>query len=249
MPSSQSQRNPQQVRPARANTLSSEKAGRVAETPVTRRAATPVTKREMRAAQRAAYRRRRNTVLSTIAAIVVVVALVFLLKGHLPSGTTSAKGKTATGANAACATTTSGVGPAAAATPPATPPPTSLKPVDDQGIQYIILKQGCGAAVQQGDNVTVNYSGWLASNGSLFDSSLKAGRTPFQVQNVGQAQVISGWNIGLVGMKVGETRRLIIPPAAGYGSQANGPIPANSTLIFDITLVSIDGAATATPAQ
>jgi peptidylprolyl isomerase len=86
----------------------------------------------------------------------------------------------------------------------------------------------------------VIYHGWLQSTGKLFDSSYLHGLT-YQVQNIGQAQVISGWNIGLIGMKVGGTRRLIIPPSLGYGAQGSPPtIPANATLIFDITLVSID---------
>ena len=99
------------------------------------------------------------------------------------------------------------------------------------------------------------YTGWTQADGKEFDSSLSHGST-FQVQLVndptGQANaqtgVIAGWNNGLIGMKPGETRRLIIPPALGYGSQAQTNqttgqviIPANSTLIFDITLVSIDG--------
>lgn len=224
---------------SRPTGVSANSAGKIAETSAVRRTNAQLNKREARSAQRAAYRRRRNTVLSVLATIVVLAALAVLLVNHWPFTSTSAKGSS-TAAKGACPTATTSVGPAPVVTPPATPPPTTAKTVSDQGLQYIDITSGCGSAVKAGDTVTVNYTGWLASTGKLFDSSLESGRTPFQVQNVGQAQVIQGWNIGLVGMKVGETRRLIIPPSLGYGPQANGPIPANSTLIFDVTLVSID---------
>jgi len=174
------------------------------------------------------------------AIVVVAVALALVLHGHTP-GTTAASKKPASTPNAYanCPTTPA---PVAQATAAATPPPVTGKIIDgQQGLKYIDIKVGCGPAVKAGDNVTVDYTGWLASNGKQFDSSLLPGRTPFQVQNVGQASVIQGWNLGLIGMKPGGTRRLIIPPSLGYGAQASGPIPANSTLIFDITLKSIDG--------
>ena len=72
-----------------------------------------------------------------------------------------------------------------------------------------------------------------------FDSSLNPGRTPFRF-TVGAGQVIKGWDEGLMGMKVGGKRKLTIPPELGYGSRDNGPIPANSTLIFDIDLLGIE---------
>jgi FKBP-type peptidyl-prolyl cis-trans isomerase len=59
------------------------------------------------------------------------------------------------------------------------------------------------------------------------------------VTPLGQAQVIQGWNEGLVGVKAGGTRRLIIPPSLGYGAQGSGPIPANATLIFDVTVITV----------
>lgn len=201
-------------------------------------------RRQIRAAQRAAERRRRNLIFSIVAAVLIVGAFVWLFKDHLPGASTSA-GTNSTANNAACAPTATVVGPAPAVAVPATPPPTpagSAIKTGDQGLQYIDIKVGCGNAVKAGDNVTVNYSGWVAATGKLFDSSLQAGRTPFQVQNVGQAQVITGWNIGLQGMKPGGTRRLIIPSALAYGSTGapQGGIPPNATLIFDVTLISID---------
>jgi len=103
----------------------------------------------------------------------------------------------------------------------------------------VIITPGCGAAVKSGDTVSVNYTGWLQSTGKMFDSSLQAGRTPFSVP-VGKGEVIKGWDAGLVGMKPGETRRLIIPGEIAYGAQGSGStIPPNATLVFDVTLLSI----------
>ena len=127
-------------------------------------------------------------------------------------------------------------------TGPATPPalPSGLATVKlPDGLQYIDIKVGTGPVAQQGSTVSVEYTGWLASNSKKFDSSYDHGGQPFQVTPLGQAQIIKGWNEGLVGMKAGGTRRLIIPPSLGYGPQANGPIPANATLIFDVTAITV----------
>ena len=101
---------------------------------------------------------------------------------------------------------------------------------------------GTGPTAQAGDTVTVNYTGKLA-DGTVFDTSI--GKAPFQFV-LGAGNVIPGWDQGLVGMKVGGKRVLIIPPNLGYGAQAYGPIPANSTLTFEVELVSVT-AASSTP--
>jgi hypothetical protein len=120
------------------------------------------------------------------------------------------------------------------------PAPVSGKVVNlPGGLTYIDVKVGTGQALTSDDvtkqvSVTADYTGWL-KNGTKFDaSSQHGGPQTFQL-----GQVVQGWNQGLVGMQVGGTRRLIIPPSLGYGSQANGPIPANSWLIFDVTLDKI----------
>jgi FKBP-type peptidyl-prolyl cis-trans isomerase len=103
---------------------------------------------------------------------------------------------------------------------------------------------GTGTVAEVGDTVTVNYTGTL-DDGTVFDSSLKPGRTPF-VFLLGAGQVIKGWDEGVLGMAVGGTRELTIPPTLGYGSQGAGTvIPPNATLHFTVTLLSIS---TATPA-
>ena len=107
------------------------------------------------------------------------------------------------------------------------------------GLQYIDIKTGSGTAAKSGDDVFVEYTGWLQKTGKEFDSSFDHGGSAFEVKPLGQAQVISGFQEGIVGMQPGGTRRIIIPSSLGYGSTANGPIPANATLVFDITLVYI----------
>jgi peptidylprolyl isomerase/FKBP-type peptidyl-prolyl cis-trans isomerase FkpA len=106
-------------------------------------------------------------------------------------------------------------------------PQTSLVVQDEQ--------QGTGAAAAPGDTLSVNYTGKL-QDGTIFDTSI--GRAPFSFV-LGAGQVIQGWDQGLVGMKVGGKRLLIIPPSLGYGAQAMGPIPANSTLVFEVDLLSV----------
>lgn len=98
-------------------------------------------------------------------------------------------------------------------------------------------QEGTGVAIKDGDTVSVHYTGKL-TNGEKFDSSLDRNE-PFSF-TVGGGQVIKGWDEGLVGMKVGGKRTLTIPPEKGYGARAQGPIPASSTLIFDIELLKIN---------
>jgi peptidylprolyl isomerase len=100
------------------------------------------------------------------------------------------------------------------------------------------LVVGTGATAAAGDTVTVHYIGTF-TNGTKFDSSYDRG-TPY-VFPVGAGQVIAGWDRGVPGMKVGGKRRLTIPPDLAYGSQGRGTIPPNTTLVFEIDLLSIAG--------
>ncbi|MBO9553612.1 FKBP-type peptidyl-prolyl cis-trans isomerase [Cellulomonas sp.] len=97
------------------------------------------------------------------------------------------------------------------------------------------LVKGAGPAVEAGQTVTVKYTGWLW-DGTKFDSSWDRGST-FPVENVGQGQVISGWNKGLVGQTVGSQVLLVVPPSEGYGDEDKGTIPPNSTLVFVIDIL------------
>jgi FKBP-type peptidyl-prolyl cis-trans isomerase FkpA len=104
------------------------------------------------------------------------------------------------------------------------------------------LSVGTGADAVSGSRLTVHYTGWLYNEleadqkGGQFDSSI--GGTPFEFI-LGAGQVISGWDRGVVGMKVGGSRRLVIPPSLAYGTARNGPIPPNATLVFDIELLNV----------
>jgi FKBP-type peptidyl-prolyl cis-trans isomerase len=111
---------------------------------------------------------------------------------------------------------------------------------DDNGnLEQLVIDDimiGTGDPVQEGDIVLVHYIGTLP-NGQEFDNSKKRGET-FSFK-VGQGRVIKGWEDGLVGMKVGGQRILVIPPELAYGKKDVGPIPANSTLVFAIELIEI----------
>jgi peptidylprolyl isomerase len=115
---------------------------------------------------------------------------------------------------------------------------------------YIDFQAGSTDEVLEfGDQIVVNYTGWLQSTGVMFDSSVD-GTTPYRL-TLGIGNVIPGWDQGLVGLGVGGKRRLIIPPELAYGAAGSGDtIPPNSTLIFDVELVDIlvKGAVTPTPA-
>jgi FKBP-type peptidyl-prolyl cis-trans isomerase len=97
-------------------------------------------------------------------------------------------------------------------------------------------KVGTGRAVQQGDTIAVHYMG-LLRDGTRFDDSTVRGQ-PF-VFTVGAGSVIRGWDVGVVGMREGGERVLVIPPSMGYGDRTLGVVPPNSTLLFAITLLEI----------
>jgi len=99
------------------------------------------------------------------------------------------------------------------------------------GLYWQDLTVGSGAVAKTGDEATVAYTGWLSS-GQRFDS----GTFSF---TVGVGQVIAGFDEGIMGMKVGGKRKLVIPPELGYGNRGVGSIPPNSTLVFDVELLGI----------
>ena len=122
--------------------------------------------------------------------------------------------------------------------------PTSPSPSPSANVPFSStdLRVGSGAEATNGRRVTVNYTGWLyaagaADNkGTQFDTSI--GKAAFSFL-LGGGNVIAGWDRGVVGMRVGGQRRLIIPPELGYGANGSGPIPGNATLVFDIELLLV----------
>lgn len=124
--------------------------------------------------------------------------------------------------------------------------PQEMTKVDDSdytttesGLKYYDMVEGTGAAAATGDTVKVNYTGWL-EDGTQFDTSLD-GDDPFSF-TLGSNTVIAGWEEGLLGMKVGGKRQLVIPADLGYGDTDMGIIPAGSTLIFEVELVDVQAA-------
>jgi FKBP-type peptidyl-prolyl cis-trans isomerase len=106
------------------------------------------------------------------------------------------------------------------------------------GLEWTDLEPGTGAEAQSGHVVRVHYTGWLL-DGPRFDSSHDRPGNGFSF-TLGQSQVISGWEEGVAGMKVGGKRRLVIPPDLGYGARGSGGvIPPNATLVFDVQLLEI----------
>lgn len=109
------------------------------------------------------------------------------------------------------------------------------------GLQYEDTVTGNGTEAVSGNQVSVHYTGWLFNGGmagAKFDSSKDRG-DPFRF-SLGGGQVIRGWDEGVAGMKVGGTRRLVIPPELGYGTRGAGEvIPPNATLLFEVELLAV----------
>jgi FKBP-type peptidyl-prolyl cis-trans isomerase len=131
---------------------------------------------------------------------------------------------------------------------PTSPDPTDLTYATGLGIDFTRMTKlangvwiqdvtvGTGTVATAGLILRVLYSGWLP-NGTRFGVATDP-NDAFEFQ-LGVGDVIRGWDIGVAGMRVGGTRKLVIPPSQGYGNQVNGPIPANSTLVFEVQLLSV----------
>jgi peptidylprolyl isomerase len=175
------------------------------------------------------------------AALSLLAAALGACGGSKAPGVQPAPGAGGTTLSAPPSTTTTT--PTPAATTPKPPSPLSKKPAisvpkgaPPTKLVTKDLVSGAGTAAKSGNSLTVNYVGVLYKGGKEFDSSWKTGK-PFPFQ-LGRGSVIPGWDQGLVGMKVGGRRELIIPPQLAYGKQGSPPtIPPNSTLVFVIDLL------------
>ncbi len=201
-------------------------------------------------------KRRRQRIGISILAIVIILAIAGVtiwqysrITAQQQQAASSTSKKTT---HAAAATAVPQVGPncsVASSVPPVyqttptagpTNPPLVMgtPATNSNGLQCIDITVGTGQPAAANSQVEVQYTGWIAATGKKFDSSYDRNQ-PFQV-SLGQGQVIPGWDQGLVGMKHGGIRRLIIPASLAYGAAGQPPtIPANATLIFNVTMTSV----------
>ena len=116
------------------------------------------------------------------------------------------------------------------------------EPINNGSYSQLDLVQGTGTDAQAGKVISVHYTGWFFDEsepnrrGVQFDSS--TGGTPFSF-TLGVGQVIPGWDQGLIGMRVGGIRRLVIPPSLAYGAIRNSSVPPNATLLFEVELLEV----------
>jgi peptidylprolyl isomerase len=132
---------------------------------------------------------------------------------------------------------------------PASPPTVEGEFVTtESGLRYLDIEQGDGTEAGEGMRVTVHYTGWLEEDGSKFDSSLDRGEPVTFLLTSGPGGVIPGWVEGVVGMREGGEKRLIIPPDLAYGEEGSPPsVPPNATLIFDVHLIEVAEGGPASP--
>lgn len=204
-------------------------------------------RRRLREQQERARRRRRATVIGAGVGTAAVLAGIIVLAVSLVGGSSSKP--------------TASISPAASSTPtPTSPPPAPARcaqinpnpPAKGQPRVPDVLgkapthlvvkdvKKGSGRAAKAGDSLSVTYIGIACSDGQVFDATYKDGGKPFTVAPLGKAGVIAGWNQGLIGVRAGGVRELVIPASLGYGSTGAGSaIKPNETLIFLVMVKSV----------
>jgi peptidylprolyl isomerase len=187
-------------------------------------------RRRLREQQERARRRRRTRIIGASAGTIAVIAGVVILALTVFSGGGKSKPAAKPGTCAAISPN-----------PPATGQPT-IPPVAGKvptTLQTKDVKVGTGAEAKKGSSLSVSYIGVACSTGKVFDATYKDGGKPFTVSPLGTAGVIAGWNQGLIGVRAGGVRELVIPPALAYGPNGSGPIGKNETLIFLVTVESV----------
>lgn len=178
-------------------------------------------------------------------AIAVIVAIALLFFGPRIFGIFSRPATTSTTALQTDQTSTTTMDDSNMTQGASDPAASGVMPTDiPANVTQLMSKDlvvGTGTEAKAGDSVTVQYVG-MFTDGKVFDASANHGTQGFTF-NLGAGQVIKGWDQGVAGMKVGGKRELVIPASLGYGSQANGPIPGNSTLVFTVELLNVAPAA------
>jgi peptidylprolyl isomerase len=212
-------------------------------------------RRRQREMERRAKAKKRTTWLGASLGTAAVIAVAVLLIIHF-SGTSPKQPAAAVSPAAAVTPTPAPTASTAAVKAPTkcakiSPDPTAkgqptIPQVTGKLSKKLVMKDvkvGHGPAARAGANLSVTYIGVSCDTGKVFDASYKHGGQPFSVTPLGKAQVIAGWNKGLIGVKAGGVRELVIPAALGYGAQGSSPgIPPNDTIVFLITVKSIKAA-------
>jgi peptidylprolyl isomerase len=207
-------------------------------------------RRRQRELERRAKAKKRSTWAGAAIGTAAVLAVGIFLIVHFAGGSSSKKPSAA-------------VSPAAAATPSVTPTaaaakapvkcakispnptakgqPTIPQPKGKLTGKLVIkdVKKGHGPAAKSGSSLSVDYIGVSCDTGKVFDATYKDGGKPFTVKPLGKAAVITGWNKGLIGVKAGGIRELVIPASEAYGTQGSGAIAPNDTLVFLVTVKSV----------
>jgi peptidylprolyl isomerase len=198
-------------------------------------------RRRQRELERRAKAKQRTTTVGTAAVIAVVVVLIIHFAGGSPK-------KKVVAAATPSATTSASPAPAApvkcakiSPNPTAKGQPKIPQPTGKLTKKLVIkdVKVGHGPAAKAGSSLSVDYIGVSCDTGKVFDATYKDGGKAFTVSPLGKANVITGWNKGLIGVKAGGVRELVIPASEAYGSTGQSPIAGNDTLVFLITVKSV----------
>jgi peptidylprolyl isomerase len=199
-------------------------------------------RRQQQLVERRTRQRRRNAVIGAVMAVLLVIggvayAAVALSGGGGSKSTASPPTASPTPAVPAAPTKCAKITP----NPPKKGQPTIPDVTGTVSNQLVKkdVKVGTGAIAKTGSSLSVTYIGVSCSTGTVFDASYLHGGAPFTVTPLGRAQVITGWNSGLIGARAGGVRELVIPPSQGYGAQGQGSIKPNEVLIFLIDVKSV----------
>jgi peptidylprolyl isomerase len=201
--------------------------------------------------ERRAKAKKRNTWLGASIGTAAVIAVAVVLIVHFAGGSSKKPVAATSPAAASTAAPTPTPSPTVSAAavkaptkcakispnPTAKGQPTIPQPKGKLSKKLVVsdVKKGHGPAAKAGSNLTITYIGVSCDTGTLFDATYKDGGTPYAVTNLGKASVIAGWNKGLVGIKAGGTRELVIPARLAYGKAGSGTIAPNDTLVFLVT--------------
>jgi peptidylprolyl isomerase len=203
-------------------------------------------RRRQREMERRAKAKQRNTWLGASIGTAAVIAIAVVLIIQLTGGSKKPAAVVAPATTPSAAASTAVVkAPTKCAT--ITPDPTvkgqptipQVKGTLSKKLVVKDVKVGHGPPAKAGASLSVLYIGVSCDTGKVFDASYKHGSQPFAVSPLGKASVITGWNKGLIGVKAGGVRELVIPAAEAYGSTGQAPIAPNDTLVFLITVKSV----------